>query len=438
MVSLAVSSATAPGSASAAWLESVLSAFDQPQFFSSGGVSSGDLALARIRASARDHLRGMGMPRSHHEAWRFTSLAPLIAVPPRVLPPVRHEGGSEPESSPATEALRLYWDGDRDPLAGVVLPEGLSRIEPAAQEAFLGTALAEAGTEDSWLARFSAALVGQVLALRVRGRVSVPLELVSDCGDRSGVRPLRLLLVLEENASLELLQVHRAAGPSLSTAVVETRLGAGARLRHGVLGLGSDTSCLFAHLAVSQAPGSELELTTAVGGWGLVRLEPALTQSQGAAVTRLRGLQVARDHQIADLHSLVRFQGTEGQLDQLQKAVVDDAARSVFHGAVQVPREAQRTKASQLSRNLLLSDRARVDAIPQLEIVADDVRCTHGATVTRLQQEELFYLRSRGLGADQAARLLLEGFCDEILDALPEPASFWQPARSLLGQALPQ
>jgi Fe-S cluster assembly protein SufD len=322
-------------------------------------------------------------------------------------------------------------------LAGLDLPEGLSRLETEAQDALLGTVLQVAGTADSWLVRFNAALAGQVLALRVRGRVAVPLELVSDCGQGSGVRPLRLLLVLEEDASLELLQVHRAAGTSLTTVVVEAQLAPRARLRHGVLAQGTDASCLLAHLAVSQSPASELDLTTVVGGWGLARLEPAINQVQGAAVTRLRGLQVARDRQIADLHSLVRFEGPEGQLDQLQKAVVDDAGRSVFHGAVQVPQAAQRTSASQLSRNLLLCDRARVDAIPQLEIVADDVRCTHGATVTRLQQEELFYLRSRGLAADQAARLLLEGFCDEILASLPESASRWEPAAALLRKALP-
>jgi Fe-S cluster assembly protein SufD len=339
---------------------------------------------------------------------------------------------------PDREVLRLYWDGDRDPLAGVDLPEGLTRLETGVQEALLGTVLQAAGTADSWLVRFNAALAGQVLALRVRGSVSLPLELVSDCGHGTGVRPLRLLLLLEEDASLELLQVHRAAGSSLTTVVVEAQLKPRARLRHGVLAQGSDASCLLAHLAVFQAPASELDLTTVAGGWGLVRLEPAISQVQGAAVTRLRGLQVARDRQIADLHSLVRFEGPEGQLDQLQKAVVEDAGRSVFHGAVQVPQAAQRTNASQLSRNLLLSDRARVDAIPQLEIVADDVRCTHGATVTRLQQEELFYLRSRGLGADQAARLLLAGFCDEILASLPESASRWKPATDLLGSARPR
>jgi len=433
MVSLATSTVTAPGSASAAWLESVLRVFE-PSRPAAVGESAG--GLDQGRAAARDYLRRAGPPPTRQEAWRFTSLAPLLAVPPQVLPAPGLALAAE--HPPDGEVLRLYWDGDRDPLAGVDLPEGLTRLETAVQDALLGTVLQAAGTADSWLVRFNAALAGQVLALRVRGSVSLPLELVSDCGHGTGVRPLRLLLLLEEDASLELLQVHRAAGSSLTTVVVEAQLKPRARLHHGVLAQGSDASCLLAHLAVYQDPASELDLTTVAGGWGLVRLEPAVSQVQGAAVTRLRGLQVARDRQIADLHSLVRFEGPEGQLDQLQKAVVDDAGRSVFHGAVQVPQAAQRTNASQLSRNLLLSDRARVDAIPQLEIVADDVRCTHGATVTRLQQEELFYLRSRGLGADQAARLLLAGFCDEILASLPESASRWKPATALLGSARPR
>ena len=429
MVALPFAPVTTPGSASAAWLESVLRVFES--YLPAVGEFAG--GLGRSRNAARDDLRRTGLPPSRQEAWRFTSLAPLFAVPPQVLS--APDRGLEPDHTPARQALRLYWDGDRDPLAGVDLPDGLSRLETGVQEALLGTVAQAAGTADSWLVRFNAALAGQVLALRVRGPVALPLELVSDCGQGTGVRPLRLLLVLEEDASLELLQVHCAAATSLTTVVVEAQLAPRARLRHGVLAMGTDTSCLLAHLAVSQAPASELDLTTAMGGWGLGRLEPAITQLHGAAATRLRGLQVAGNRQIADLHSRVRFEGPEGQLDQLQKAVVDDAGRSVFHGAVQVPQAAQRTSASQLSRNLLLSDRARVDAIPQLEIVADDVRCTHGATVTRLQQEELFYLRSRGLGADQAARLLLEGFCDEILASLPESASTWEPAAALLGTA---
>jgi Fe-S cluster assembly protein SufD len=99
-----------------------------------------------------------------------------------------------------------------------------------------------------------------------------------------------------------------------------------------------------------------------------------------------------------------------------------------------VPRAAQRTDAAQLSRSLLLSERARIDTKPELEIVADDVHCAHGATVSQLQQDELFYLQSRGIGSAQAASLLLRGYCEEILRCLPAAAAVWQPLPTLLGE----
>ena len=131
----------------------------------------------------------------------------------------------------------------------------------------------------------------------------------------------------------------------------------------------------------------------------------------------------------------MRFDGPSGALDQLHKAVANGAGRSVFNGAVNVPRSAQQTSAAQLSRSLLLSDRARIDTKPQLEIVADDVKCAHGATVTRLQSEELFYLQSRGIAAQEASSLLQRGFCDEVLRELPAAAARYRPLQSLLGEA---
>jgi Fe-S cluster assembly protein SufD len=274
----------------------------------------------------------------------------------------------------------------------------------------------------------------RVLGLRVSGPVASILEVVSEAGTAEGILPLRILLVLEERASLELHQVHHACGASLTSVVVEARLDQGARLHHGVLSRGGDEAVLLAHLAVAQAPESHYGLSSLSSHWGLVRLEPRIVQTGGHATSRLRGLQVARDRQVADTHSLVLFAGPEGKLDQVHKAVADDAAHSIFNGAVRVPCEAQRTDASQLSRNLLLSQRARIDTKPELEIVADDVKCAHGATVSRLQQEELFYLQSRGIAADQAARLLLRGFCEQVLRELPTAAAVWQPLADLLSR----
>ncbi|MEC8214410.1 MAG: SufD family Fe-S cluster assembly protein, partial [Cyanobacteriota bacterium] len=107
-------------------------------------------------------------------------------------------------------------------------------------------------------------------------------------------------------------------------------------------------------------------------------------------------------------------------------------SHAIFNGAIQVPRDAQRTNAAQLSRNLLLSERARIDTKPELEIIADDVRCAHGATVSQLQDDELFYLRSRGISADAAAALLLRGVCLEVIDQLPEAAQTWTPLKRVM------
>jgi Fe-S cluster assembly protein SufD len=138
---------------------------------------------------------------------------------------------------------------------------------------------------------------------------------------------------------------------------------------------------------------------------------------------------------LADTHSQVRFLGPDGALEQVHKAIADGRGRSVFDGAVSVPRLAQRTNANQISRNLLLSDQARIDTKPQLEIVADDVRCTHGATVSRLQADELFYLQSRGIDAAAAARLLKRGFCQEVLGELPAAAAAWLPLQRLMAES---
>jgi FeS assembly protein SufD len=302
----------------------------------------------------------------------------------------------------------------------------------------LAAALRQAAAEDQgdgdWPALLNASSCDRILALAVSGSVSVPLELVSDAADAEGILPLRVLVVLEPEARLELVQVHRAAGASLTSVVVQARLAEGARLRHGIVARGHDDAVLLARVDLRQRPGSSYSLASFCGGWGLARIEPTVVQTGGGATSRLRGLQLASGRQVADTHSHIRFDGPEGELDQLHKAVADGEARSVFNGAVEVPRPAQRTHAAQMSRNLILSERARIDTKPQLEIVADDVTCTHGATVSRLQEEELFYLRSRGIAAEEAARLLLRGFCDEVIDDLPEIARRWQPLAGLIGQ----
>lgn len=416
-----VSASLARPAAVPAWSQALLEALPSP-----GGL------LAPVQQRGRDALAERPLPGRRDEDWRFTPLDLLTGLDPAGLALGAEPAAVLPAAAPGT--LRLLLDGRRDPLAGVTLPDGLSPLSEADLQRCLGQTLEANGCREAWPVLLNKAAAGQLLALRVRGAVEPVLELVSDAGSGASLLPLRILLVLEEGASLSLLQVHRSQGANLTSVVLEAQLGRGTRLEHGLFAPGHPEAALLAHLAVCQEPGSSYSLRSATAGWGLLRCEPRVQQADGQAETTLHGLQLVRGQQVADTHSQVAFEGPEGRLDQLHKVVADDAGRSVFNGAVRVPRAAQRTDAAQLSRSLLLSERARVDTKPELEIVADDVRCAHGATVSQLQQDELFYLQSRGIGSDQAAALLLRGYCEEILRDLPAAAAAWQPLPTLLGE----
>ena len=397
--------------------------------------------LVPVQERGQKALERLGLPTRRQEAWRLTNLKRLEAM--ASLPVVR---APSPISMPAVPegVTRLILNGQDDPLTGVHLPEGLTPLGDADLTPWLGHALDHCGCSEAWPVELNHAHSRQVLALRVQGKVP-PLELVLAGGD--GLTATRVLLLLEANAQLEMLEVIPAelatAQGAASTVhrahshVIEALLGEGAQLRHGILASGSGEASFMAHLAVEQQPGSHYALTSVARGWRFGRLEPSVLQVEGQAITEIRGLTMTTADEQFATHSSVRFDGPEGELDQLQKAVAAERSHSIFNGAIQVPRAAQRTNASQLSRSLLLSGRARVDAKPELEIVADDVRCAHGATVSQLQQEQLFYLRSRGVAADAAAALLLKGYCCEVMDRLPAAAAAWTASGVITDPARP-
>jgi len=408
----------------AAWIQALLEAFPGPRTMGS--------AQSAARAASRLALESFGVPGARDEAWRFTDLSLLRQLPPQPLAPATRPERPLPPPGPASWRLSL----DAWPLSpDTHWPEGIEPMSEAELEPWLGQAVAPVEPKGNWSVHLNNAIAETVIALRVRGAVSTTLELVSDSGGASGAQAFRILLVLEEGASLQLLQAHRADGPSLTSVVLEAFLQPSSTLRHGLVTRGTDSAAFLAVTAARQAPGSQLVHTSVGAGWGLARHEPVILQSQGQATTELRGLHWARGRQIADTHSRVRFEGPEGTLDQLHKVVAEAEGHSVFNGCVEVPRPAQRTNASQLSRGLLLSDQARIDTKPELQIVADDVRCTHGATISRLRPDELFYLRSRGIDGPLASRLLLRAFCEEVVAQLPLAAKAWNPLSPLLEEA---
>ncbi|MEL6763028.1 MAG: Fe-S cluster assembly protein SufD [Cyanobacteria bacterium J06607_6] len=171
--------------------------------------------------------------------------------------------------------------------------------------------------------------------------------------------------------------------------------------------------------AITQGRDSRYTIIPVSLGARVSRHNLEMHQTGPQTDTNLYGLAAIAQSQLADTHSLIAMNHPHGTAEQLHKCIVDDAAHTVFNGKVWVPHNAQLTNTSQLNRNLLLSNKARVDTKPELDIVADNVKCAHGATVSQLDANEVFYLQSRGITAEAAQRLLIYGFAMDIIDRIP-------------------
>ncbi len=377
--------------------------------------------LAPVQQRGREALQRLGLPTRRQEDWRLTDLKRLQAV--HDLPLIRSESLKDlPE--PPQGGLRLLLGTDQHPLEGVKLPTGIKALATDELEIALGCATDHCGCSEAWSVELNNASSHHVLALQISGRVP-PLELViGACG--SGLLATRVLLIVDPNAELELLQVFKSKNGVAHSHLCEILLGKEADLRHGMLSIGDGSSSLLATVATQQEPNSRYAFSSFIQGSTFARIEPRIVQLRGQAFTTLNGLAVATEDQQIGVHSAMRFDGPEGELDQLQKSLVSGKSHTIFNGSIQVPKEAQRTNAAQLSRNLMLSSRARVDTKPELEIIADDVKCAHGATVSQLQEDELFYLRSRGITEAEATALLLNGYCQEVINHLPAQAERWR------------
>ena len=237
-------SLAAPAAAKGAWLDAWLA--DLP-------AARGELAPVQERG--RQALRQSSIPSARHEDWRFTDLSLLQALP---LAPAAPAIPGLP--APAADTLRLVWSGGSDPLAGQTLPAGLQQLSPGEIAQGLGHTLAAAGCQEHWPVELNHAAAERVLALRVTSRSQLSLELVSAAAE--GLQALRLLLLLEEKAELDLSQWIEAQASGLHSLVIEAHLARGARLSHGLVALGQADAALMAHVAIEQEPESRAQLSS--------------------------------------------------------------------------------------------------------------------------------------------------------------------------------
>ena len=344
-----------------------------------------------------------GLPTTHDEDWRFTPLGALASVDFAAAAPA--------EIPPAELAKARARVGDAR-LSTAGLSESLGRVLDAKRSPFaaLNAALAEGGN---------------AIDVAANCESSLPFHLVRWVADGSpSVASPRARIVLRAGASATVIE-HFLGAPgskSLSNAATEIELEPGARLRYVLLQELPDTAFHFSSIASRQAADSRLELTSIALGARLARVEVSATLAGEGAELELDGLYLGCGSQLQDHHTTIDHALPRTTSRELFKGILDGRAHGVFHGRVHVRPHAQKIDAAQTNRALLLSDGAVIDSKPQLEIYADDVKCSHGASVGQLDPDQIFYLRSRGLELERARALLTFGFASEVLAKLPLPA----------------
>ncbi len=234
----------------------------------------------------------------------------------------------------------------------------------------------------------------------------------------AGVHVARLNVIVGADARLVLLESYESDGASVSQATLTITLHPGARIERIVLAQDNAEAVSVSQAEVVHAPRASFVQTVVTSGARRQRLETRVQHPGGKAELRLDGVYLLTDKRHADQSTIVTHAGPDGVTAQLAKGVVRDQARGVFQGRIVVEEGADRTDARMGHHALILSDRAEVDAKPELEIYADDVACAHGNTVGALDEDALFYARQRGMPEAEARALLTEAFIGQVIDRI--------------------
>jgi Fe-S cluster assembly protein SufD len=396
--------------------------------------------LQPVRQAGATRFAELGFPTQHHEDWRFTNVTTLAQLPFR--PAVAGQGVTaeivKSFTFGALPAHRLVFvDGHYaaelstpgQPAAGIVikpLSAALAENAPGLEKYLAKQANAE--NSGSFTALNNALFQdGGFLHVPAGKVLEMPVHLVfiSTGSEAGSTAQPRNLFVVGDNAQATVLESYVATGdaPYFTNAVTEVVAGDHAVLEHVKFQDESrqafHISALHAHLgrasnfvSHSFALGAKLSrnnIRTNLAGEGLEAI--------------LNGLYLTNGDQLADHHMIVEHAQPNCASHEYFNGILDGKSKGVFHGRIYVHPIAQKTDAKQTNKNLLLSDDATANTKPQLEIYADDVKCTHGATVGQLNQESIFYLRSRGIGPDMARRMLIHSFAGEITERIRHEAA---------------
>lgn len=398
--------------------------------------------INRLRENAFDRFEQTGFPTTRDEEWKYTNIAQIAKT--KFAQTV---SGNEESARANSTAIEQYAcpearDSQMVFVNGVFqtalsslgdLPQGIvamslaEALENETHQIVLRERLArQADYNANPFTALNTAFIenGAYLRIPKDAQVGAPIHLLflSDIKGDDALQASfpRVVIVAEKGSAATVIESYASAqdGVYLTNAVVEIFVEDNARLEHYKVQRESAQSFHIAATNAELGRDSRFNSTTITLGAELSRHDILVKLDAEGSECAVDGLYLVTTGQHTDTHSIIDHRVPHCTSHQLYKGILDGKSRAVFNGKIFVRVDAQQTNAFQTNRNLLLSPEARVDTKPQLEIYADDVKCSHGATVGQLEEEELFYLLSRGLHSDLARNLLTYGFAEEVINKI--------------------
>jgi Fe-S cluster assembly protein SufD len=402
--------------------------------------------LQELRRAAVERFRTVGFPSGREEDWRFNNLTPITTTPFRLAP--ADVAGVAPEALagflypiPGSSTL-VFVNGQYAPGLSALgpLPKGVRLRHLSGAFTADGDLLTRhlgqyARIDQNGFTALNTAFLRDGAFLYVPAGVQLPapvhLLFVTDRRAEGAVTYPRNLYLLEPGARAAVIETYVSLGEfvSFTNAVTEAVVQAQAELTHLKIQREGEQAYHVGTTHFQQGRESQVHSHSVSLGAAICRNNLDLVLDGPGIASQLLGLYMGRGTQEVDNHTFILHAHPNCSTREVYKGILDGASHGVFNGKVYVTPQAQKTDAKQTNRNLLLSDRARVDTKPQLEIFADDVKCTHGATVGSLDQQAAFYLKTRGVGGPLARRILTYAFAAEVLEEIP-----WEPVRQGLEQ----
>jgi Fe-S cluster assembly protein SufD len=346
--------------------------------------------LADIRKRASEYFEAHGFPTTREEEWRFTNVAPIAKAQ---FPPV----------APSVNGHSLRTALERHPGP---IEEYLGHYATC-ENPFV--ALNTANFED-----------GAFLYIPANTVVEEPLWIDFTAVPDQTTHP-RNLIIAGAGSQVQIVERYTGRGPYFTNAVTEIVVGENAIVEHVKLEEESPDAFHVATIQAHQSRNSNFKSHNISLGGLLVRNDVNAVLSTGCEGT-LNGLYLANGKQHIDNHTALDHAAPHAASHELYKGILDGASSVVFNGKIFVRKDAQKTDAKQTNKNLVLSENSVINTKPELQILADDVRCTHGATIGQLDEEALFYLRTRGIGKTEARDLLIYAFARDVIDRIGIPA----------------